>query len=145
MDGKWKRVIGMFLAHGCCKGNSVCSVLWVTGSRSPVHLVFSCTWRPLWAWPVLNQGTKMKNIFSIPPASYTWRTTVCTEIKSGLYKRLKFIPRMWCGCAWMSVAHVTGNISHWREMHGEGRAQEAEMHTEQSATTAMNQCLKSRL
>lgn len=116
----WHRGVGKEILSVVC-------LLWLTGSKSPIHLMFSWLYMEAFLGLISDKPRcKMQNIFQIPPAIYAWRTTVYTEIEPGLYNRLKIIPKMWCSCAQMSVAHATGNISHCRVMRGEGRAQEAE-------------------
>jgi len=71
------------------------SVVWLTGARSPVHLVYSSLYMKASLGMTSAKPTyKMQNIFPIPPATCTWRITVFTENKSGFDNRLKFIPQM---------------------------------------------------
>lgn len=155
MDGKRKfreeRVVGIFLAYGFCEGNSVCSVSNVVDrfkKPSPPDVLPACTRRPVWAWPGLNQGAKCKiqNIFPIPPATCTWRTTEFAQRLSLVFKTdLKLSPGR-------HVAVPERQLLMQLEIFpAKGRCMEKAEHkrqnmpSEQSAVTVMNTCLKSRL
>lgn len=128
--------------------NSVCRVSTLVDrfqKLCPPDALPASTWRPLWAWPVLNQGAKCKIYFQFHLPSTPGELELAQRLSLVFTTDLKSSP----GCD--GAVPERQLLTQLETFPTEERCMEKaehkrqNTHTEQSAETVMNPCLKSRL